>query len=30
LTFLDLRPHGARGLQPGSMSERETSDVFAR
>jgi 4-hydroxy-tetrahydrodipicolinate reductase len=30
LTYLDLRPHGARGLQPGTPSEKETSDVFAR
>jgi 2,4-diaminopentanoate dehydrogenase len=29
LTYLDLPPHGARGLQRGSL-ERETSDVFAR
>jgi 4-hydroxy-tetrahydrodipicolinate reductase len=30
LTYLDLPPHGARGLQRGSTSERESSDVFAR
>jgi 4-hydroxy-tetrahydrodipicolinate reductase len=30
LTYLDLPPHGARGLQHGSTAEREPSDVFAR
>ncbi|MDT5347709.1 MAG: hypothetical protein QOH91_996 [Mycobacterium sp.] len=30
LTYLDLPPHGARGLLRGSTSERESSGVFTR